>query len=87
MWWDIGPFPAATSPARLQACFDVLEETLALRNDACREGALHGLGHLRTDGPLELRRQAIVARFLEQNGALRPELVAYAEAARSGCVL
>jgi hypothetical protein len=87
MWWDIGPFSAGTPAAQLEACFDVLEETLALGNDACRESALHGLGHLCTDGPVELRRQAILARFLEQDGSLRPELVRYAEAARSGCVL
>ena len=88
MWWDIGPFFGGTPAPLLEACLDVMEGALALSNDACRESALHGLGHMRTEGPLEERRREVVERFLDlSNGSLRPELAAYAGAALSGCVL
>jgi hypothetical protein len=88
MWWDIGPFFGGTAAPLLEACVDVMEGALGLSNDARRESALHGLGHMRTEGPLEERRREVLERFLDRrNGSLRPELVAYAGAALSGCVL
>lgn len=88
MWWDLAAF-SPHGPWRLvDGCLDVMQATLALRNDACRESALHGLGHFRSDGWPERRRRTIVERFLgEQGEGLRPELVAYARAALAGCVL
>ena len=90
MWWDIGPFGGRVSEpdAIAGACLDVMERTLAIGHDACSEGALHGLGHVHADGALEARRLAIVDRFLRgHRKSLRSELVAYACAARAGCVL
>jgi hypothetical protein len=87
MWWDLAPF-SPRGPWRLvDACLDVMESTLALDNDACRESALHGLGHFRSDAWPERRRRAIVERFLAEHGpGLRPQLAAYARAALAGCV-
>jgi hypothetical protein len=87
MWWDESPFHADLEPELVAACFDAMEETLALAHDACREAALHGLGHFQTTGPLEERRRAIVERFLAAHPELRPELREYAEAALTGAVL
>jgi hypothetical protein len=85
MWWDLwlpgrsGPIPGT--------CLDVMEATLALDHDACRESALHGLGHFRSEGALAERCERILDRFLRGRRTLRPELALYAEAARAGCVL
>jgi hypothetical protein len=89
MWWDLVPLPALPdAPARAAldaACLAVMGETLRLAADACRESALHGLGHWQRHDPR--RVAAIVDRFLADTPDLRPELRAYALAARSGCVL
>lgn len=87
MWWDHGPFhPDVEQPVAL-ACLDAMERTLAIPHDACRESALHGLGHFQTAGPLEERRRGIVTDFLRADLDLRRELREYAEAALIGAVL
>ena len=59
-------------------------QTLALRHDACRESALHGLGHWHRAYPAETER--IIDDFLATNQGIREELLRYALAARSGCI-
>jgi hypothetical protein len=86
MWWDIYAFwgPMDADGARWNALFlDVMEATLAMPSDPCRESAIHGLGHI--PHPRE-RAEAILGAFLAGAAALRPELVAYARAAASGCI-
>jgi hypothetical protein len=88
MWWDTMPiFPAGASvqadPIH-QACLAEMRETLRLPNVACQESALHGLGHWARAYP-EFTAAAIDA-YLAANPKLRPELLRYAEAARSGCI-
>ena len=88
MWWD--GFPGFTSPddagrelvdlAEL-AC---LTSILQLDSAACQEAALHGLGHWVRREP---RCEAIIDHYLAAGSAVRPELVAYARGARSGCIL
>lgn len=89
MWWDLLPLPrlpaGAGRAALHDACLDTLESILALEHDACRESALHGLGHWAADAPR--RVAAIVDHFLSATPGLRPELRDYALAARGGCVL
>jgi hypothetical protein len=68
------------------ASLDAMEGVLALPHDACRESALHGLGHLGGETPWETRRRAIVEQFLRTHGDLRPELARYAQAALDGCI-
>jgi hypothetical protein len=89
MWWD--SFPSVASPDdphRLilhDAVLAVMEKILTLDSIACQESALHGLGHWQRDHPRLV--ESIVDRFLQSNTAPDYRLVAYAQAARRGCVL
>ncbi len=78
MWWDQGPFHAEVEEPIALACLDAMERTLGIPHDACRESALHGLGHFQTSGSIEDRRRAILERFLAADLDLRPELREYA---------
>jgi hypothetical protein len=88
MWWDLLPIAGAPGdPSRRtfdRAAVDVMADVLALDAVACQESALHGLGHWRSAYPDAV--EAIVDRFLASATRARPELVAYARSARSGCV-
>lgn len=89
MWWDIMPLGAISKPALRdpihEACLDAMRGTLQLPNPACQESALHGLGHWARAYPAFAA--AAINAFLASSPNARPELVRYAEAARSGCVL
>jgi hypothetical protein len=63
----------------------VMERTLRLDSEACREGALHGLGHWCRRHPE--RVPSIIAAWLAERPPISPELQRYALAARTGCVL
>jgi hypothetical protein len=88
MWWDIVAVGAISKPNRAdpinEACLGVMRDTLKLPNPACQENALHGLGHWAHVYP-EFTGTAIDA-YLAADPKPRPELVRYAQAARSGCV-
>lgn len=89
MWWDILPLHAAPDGDPQNAgftddVFSVLGQLLAIPHDACRESALHGLGHWIF---YDAKGVAIIDAFLAREQNLRPELVAYAKAARTGCIL
>ena len=62
----------------------VLRRLLAIPHDACRESALHGLGHWQLEYPEAAAE--IIDEFLEASNDLRSELIAYAEQARIGCI-
>ena len=88
MWWE--SFPGFTNPddpdrelidQEELAC---LRSILGLDSAACQEAALHGLGHCVRREP---GCEAIIDAYLAEERAARPELVAYARAARGGCVL
>jgi hypothetical protein len=87
MWWE--GFPGLTGPDDPKrelvngAELCCLEAILSLSSAACQEAALHGLGH-RLNG--EPRCVAVIDAFLSSGRAARPELIAYARAARTGCV-
>lgn len=89
MWWDI--FPSWGAPGdKQQAAFDrailsALARILEIPSDACRESALHGLGHWHLHYPAQVA--SIVEDFLAASPDLRPELMHYAETAGEGCVL
>jgi hypothetical protein len=89
MWWDLMPlFGKPDEPARAAidaACLDVMHQTLGLGADACRESALHGLGHWQIQYPKQV--SGIIDGFLARTPELRPELRAYALSARRGCIL
>jgi hypothetical protein len=88
MWWDL--FPAWSGPedehasAESSECIGVMERCLSLTNQACLEGALHGLGHWESLFPDRVK--ATVDQFLKKRTDLRPELVEYARRARDGAV-
>jgi hypothetical protein len=88
MWWDIAPWHGEPEDDRFaesdKAMLDVMKQTLRIHHDACRESALHGLGHWAPAYPQAVGR--IVDVFLDQNPKIRPELKAYAMQARYGGV-
>jgi len=89
MWWDFDCWcarPEVVAHRKIDAAFlEVMEQTLGLPHDACRESALHGLGHWHREYPAETT--TIIDAFLEQSGPIREELRDYAQQARQGCVL
>jgi hypothetical protein len=88
MWWDLLPLAGAPGDAARRAldgaALDVMADVLALDAVACQESALHGLGHWHAAYPDVV--EGTVDRFLAASIERRPELVAYARSARSGCV-
>ena len=66
------------------AVLKVLEKILAIEHKACREGALHGLGHI--PNSCHERVQEIIDGFLNKT-KLDEKLLAYAHNAREGKVL
>jgi hypothetical protein len=89
MWWDIIPFFAAPNDESQReldaAALDVMEETLAIDSVACKESALHGLGHWNARYPREV--SDIIGRALRDARGWPPELERYARYAQSGCIL
>jgi hypothetical protein len=86
MWWDIFPFwgEMVSQPKFDDLFLDVMQATLKLNSDPCRESALHGLAHFPS------RREVvgeIITQFLADNPHLRPELREYAMRAEFGDVL
>ena len=62
----------------------VLKRLLYIPQDACRESALHGIGHWANYYP-EIANT--VGEFLKNTPNLRPELIEYANNAKRGHVL
>lgn len=62
----------------------VMERTLRLESEPCREGALHGLGHWHGAHPG--RTETIIDVWLSEGPTVSPELRAYAGYARGGCI-
>jgi len=82
MWWDLLWYQL---PDDIDAEILVtLRRLLAVPHDACRESALHGIGHWARRCP---QAAHIVDEFLSSTSGLRPELIAYAQRARIGRVL
>ncbi len=68
-----------------EAVVDVLEAALQLKNPACIESALHGLGH--TMIYAEGRCKKIIRNFIVKNANTDPDVLFYAREALSGCIL
>ncbi len=85
MWWDVLPIHGRPDlPERTE--FDsevllVLQRLLNIPHDACRESALHGLGHWSIYYP---KVADIIDEFLSHSPDMRHELVAYAKSAKTG---
>ncbi len=89
MWWDLVRFGRwKDRPDVLPEIVATLRNLIAIPHDACRESALHGLGHLCWDcSDYKPQVARIIDQFLTETPGLRPELLAYAEQARQGNVL
>ncbi len=89
MWWDIIPLsgqPDNPEGSEIdRAILGVLESTLQLDSVACRESALHGLGHWQHDYPQRVAE--IIDTFLQSQRGLPEALRAYARNAYRGHVL
>jgi hypothetical protein len=89
MWWDIMPVYGGPVPGDRQtlqvAALETMADILQLDSLACQESALHGLGHWHRTFPE--RVESLIDAFLSRHANARPELLAYARAARCGCVL
>ena len=89
MWWEHWPAAPCSGPPtnteRETLVLDVLQRTLRIPSIACREAALHGLGHSESSYPTRTRQ--IIDEFLAAEPNLPAELQAYALAARVGAVV
>jgi hypothetical protein len=89
MWWDEFPciaLPTDPNLRRLSAtALTTMEHILGLGSLACQESALHGLGHWQRQHASKVAR--IIDAFVLSQTELDPRLLAYANAARCGCVL
>ena len=89
MWWDVFPALGANDDPskreRDQAILDVMRDTIELPCDACRESALHGLGHWHGSYPDAV--VPIIDDFLRRFPEIRDQLRTYAFGAMEGYVL
>jgi len=89
MFWEV--FPCVALPEdehRLELQLEtlaVMERVLSLDSIVCAESAVHGLGHAHATHPG--RVEEIIDRYLAQKKDVGAEMVAYARAARCGCIL
>jgi hypothetical protein len=88
MWFDevLDRFnPERLIQAQLDTEFiGTLRIILAIPHDACRESALHGIGHWVPHYP---QLADMAGELVSRSPGLRPKLIAYAESARAGKVL
>lgn len=90
MWWDIIPFygdPEGDESRREldETALGVMGKTLALDSLACRESALHGLGHWHSRYAAQV--ETIIDDAMRRAVGWPPDLATYARSARTGCVL
>jgi hypothetical protein len=87
MWWDVIPLHGKWAEAPGvnfgHEVIATMRQILDIPHDACRESALHGLGHWQQYYPSV---SAIIDKFLCTTRNLRPELVSYARMAREGAI-
>jgi hypothetical protein len=79
MFWDVSPLSKGGHDA-----LSVMENSLYLKNPACVESGLHGLGHEAHNN--ETRVQSIIDKFLRSHPKIPAELHEYALTARTGYI-
>ncbi|UWU91352.1 hypothetical protein [Bradyrhizobium sp. CB1015] len=72
-------------PMLHDCALQTMDRILQLKSIACRESALHGLGHWHRDYSEKVSQ--IIDRFCAAHAGIDPRLSAYAQSARCGCVL
>lgn len=88
MLWDVTAISYCKDhrekTALLSAVTNVLHYALSMKNPACIESAIHGLGHLVYYYP---EAAEVIQDFINQPKGADPLLLRYAEAAKTGCIL
>ena len=84
MWWDLRRDDCSKNQEIHQLFLKIMEKILYLNSDACKESALHGLGHWHFAFPEQTT--VIIDKFLACANNIRPELKRYALNARIGYV-
>jgi hypothetical protein len=86
MWWDIMPLYPQSKLASIKACEEValvvMEEIGNIDSIACKESALHGLGHWNSYYPDQVK--LIIKKFILKNKSISADLLLYAESAAIG---
>ncbi len=89
MFWDISPLAYLEGNVHRkeisETVFSVLESILQINHRACRESALHGLGHIFSEGEDGRTVERIIDRFLK-NHYVDENLMDYAADARKGII-
>lgn len=87
MLWDITPIKTCKNhkdgAAILDTVAEVLSYALTMKNIACLESALHGLGHIVYNFP---KASDIIQSFISKSANIDPRILRYAEAAKTGCI-
>jgi hypothetical protein len=81
----VDPDSLLKSAEEHRAMLDTMERILTLPSVACREQALHGLGHFHKHRPREVER--IIDGFLARETNIPDELRSYSQRARAGKVI
>ena len=86
MLWDVTIYDAVAlkTSERTDALFEVFDTGLRSPNIACVESVLHGLGHV--GNKAGTRAQVMIDQWLATAPKVRPELLTYARAARTGMI-
>lgn len=95
MWWDIMPLSGPSqkysdmheNETLRKQCLKVMTRTLDLDSIACRESALHGLGHIGSSFDHRPQVEKVIDAFLAREPDLDPDLRNYALGARQGAIL
>ncbi len=89
MIWDVSPLSYCENNDQkdrfYSAIAEVMEYALSLNNIACKESALHGLGHL-ISPPHYPRAKDIIQNFIDKNKNADPRIIKYAEQAKTGMI-
>src|SRR5262249_26512755 len=89
MWWDTFPSLGRAGDPHLKEmqreALEALRAILSLNSLPCQESALHGLGHWHRHQAEQV--EEIIDDFLATHTTARPEILRYARAARTGCIL
>ncbi len=83
--WDV--FPVRGDGAVAEECLQVFKEILKIDHAACRESALHGIGHFAIYDQVSSKCKKLADEFLNENKNIDPVLLEYAQNAREGNVL
>ncbi len=89
MLWEVTPINVWGNKGDCEyfnLSLEVLEFALYLKNPACIESALHGLGHMSSSGTNQ-RVYRIIDNWMRQAKTSRPQLLRYAALAQRGYIL